>query len=86
MGLNLVSGASVAGIQAGKVFNTWPSMNGAFIPSDYWKNKLGWRNCFENKSTVQFNHRIFAYNTLLFVLLGFFRFRAFHSLAKYVRN
>lgn len=33
---NLVSGVSVAGIDAGKVFNTWPSMNGAFIPSDYW--------------------------------------------------
>jgi len=33
---NLLSGVAVAGIDAGKVFNTWPSMNGSFIPGDYW--------------------------------------------------
>jgi len=25
----------VAGIEAGRVYNTWPDMNGMFIPSDY---------------------------------------------------
>lgn len=49
---NLISGVSVAGIDAGKVFNTWPLMNGAIIPSDYWKDYKGWRNLFENCSTV----------------------------------
>jgi cytochrome c oxidase assembly protein subunit 15 len=82
--LNLVSGASVAGIQAGKVFNTWPLMNGSFLPSDYWKCNLKYRNFFENRANVQFNHRIFAYNTLFFVVLGFLRFRSFHTLTKYV--
>lgn len=82
----MVSGASVAGIQAGKVFNTWPLMNGSFVPSDYWRPSLEWRNFFENKSAVQFNHRLFAYNTLFFVLLGFARFTCLHKLAPYVGN
>lgn len=35
---NLLTGVTVAGIDAGKVFNTWPTMNGAWIPGDYWNN------------------------------------------------
>ena len=85
LSFNLVSGASVAGIQAGKVFNTWPLMNGAVVPSDYWKEKLSWRNCFENKSTVQCNHRMFAYWTLAFVVLNYIRFKRFHSLTDTVK-
>ena len=53
----------VAGVDAGKVFNTWPLMNGSILPVDYWKPELGWRNFFENMSTVQFNHRAIAYFT-----------------------
>lgn len=33
---NIISGVAVAGIDAGKVYNTWPTMNGAFLPSSYW--------------------------------------------------
>ena len=34
---NLLSGAMVAGIEAGRVYNTWPDMNGMFIPKEYLK-------------------------------------------------
>lgn len=63
LGLNIMSGVMVAGIDAGKVYNTWPLMNGAFVPSGYWKEKLGLKNFFENLATTQFNHRTFAYVT-----------------------
>jgi len=49
---NLASGVSVAGIDAGKVFNTWPSMNGSFVPTDYYRREKGILNLFENCATV----------------------------------
>lgn len=67
--LNLASGVTVAGIDAGKVFNTWPDMNGAFIPSSIWQKDKGWRNLFENCATVQFNHRNLGYATYFYSLL-----------------
>lgn len=73
VGFNLVTGVSVAGIDAGRVYNTWPLMNGAFIPSDYWRSELGWRNLFENLGCVQFNHRTFAYITFTAVYYSLFK-------------
>jgi len=35
--LNLLSGAMVAGIEGGKVYNSWPLMNGQFIPIQYFE-------------------------------------------------
>jgi len=62
---NIMTGVTVAGIDAGKVFNTWPDMNGGFIPAGYFKRTPAWRNFFENMGNVQFNHRIFAYCTYI---------------------
>lgn len=67
--LNIASGVTVAGIDAGKVFNTWPDMNGAFIPSSIWFREKEWRNLFENCATVQFSHRNMGYITYFFSLL-----------------
>ena len=72
---NLLSGVTVAGIDAGKVFNTWPLMNGKFIPDGYWKPNLQIKNFFENYANTQFNHRTFAYITYIASLVMFFRFR-----------
>lgn len=72
---NLVSGVSVAGIDAGSVYNTWPDMNGKFIPQNYWNSELGYRNLFENMGTVQFNHRMFAYLTYTVTTMAFLRLR-----------
>ena len=74
LALNVMSGVTVAGIDAGKVFNTWPLMNGAFMPNGYWKWGLGWRNCFENLSCAQFNHRNLAYVTYALSTYALFRY------------
>lgn len=62
---NIMTGVTVAGIDAGKVFNTWPDMNGAIVPPGYLRKSPLWRNFFENTGTVQFNHRTFGYLTYL---------------------
>ena len=59
--LQLASGALVAGLDAGRTYTDWPTMDGAFVPPGYWEAALGWRNLFENVATTQFNHRLLAY-------------------------
>lgn len=66
--LQLYFGALVAGLRAGRTFNTWPLMDGALIPdaSRLFFEEPWWRNFFDNIMTVQFTHRMLAY--ALFVL------------------
>ena len=66
--VQLYLGALVAGLRAGKIFNTWPDIDGGFIPSAarLFFDVPWWRNLFENTLTVQFEHRMVAYT--LFVL------------------
>jgi cytochrome c oxidase assembly protein subunit 15 len=61
--LQIYLGALVAGLDAGLVFNTWPLIDGSFIPepSRLWFLHPAWRNFFENTLTVQFDHRMMAY-------------------------
>ncbi len=61
-------GALVAGLRAGLLYNTWPAIDGAFIPSGLrlWFETPWWRNLFENALTVQFEHRMTAYALFLF--------------------
>jgi cytochrome c oxidase assembly protein subunit 15 len=56
-------GALVAGIDAGLTYNTWPLIDGAFVPSaeGLWFLSPAWRNIFENHLMVQFLHRMVAY-------------------------
>jgi cytochrome c oxidase assembly protein subunit 15 len=56
-------GALVAGIDAGLVYNTWPLIDGTFVPASdqLWFLSPAWRNIFENHLTVQFIHRMTAY-------------------------
>jgi cytochrome c oxidase assembly protein subunit 15 len=79
--VQLYLGALVAGLRAGKIYNTWPDIDGALIPSaarlffeDPW-----WRNLFDNTLTVQFEHRMTAY--ALFVLAALHVFDAVRSRA-----
>ena len=64
-------GALVAGLRAGRVFNTWPDIDGAFIPSSarLFFETPWWRNFFDNVLTVQFTHRMTAYALLTLALL-----------------
>jgi cytochrome c oxidase assembly protein subunit 15 len=66
--VQLYLGALVAGLRAGKIYNTWPDIDGGFIPSAarLFFDVPWWRNLFENTLTVQFEHRMVAY--MLFAL------------------
>ncbi len=57
----VVLGAFVAGLKAGLIYNTWPDMNGAFVPADYWTTTPAYLSFFESHAAVQFNHRLTAY-------------------------
>jgi len=77
--VQLYLGALVAGLRAGLVYNTWPAIDGAFVPSSarLWFEQPWWRNLFENTLTVQFEHRMTAY--ALFLLAAFHAFDAVRS-------
>jgi len=69
--VQLYLGALVAGLRAGRVYNTWPDIDGALIPSaarllfeEPW-----WRNLFDNTLTVQFEHRMVAYTLFVLAIL-----------------
>jgi len=62
-------GALVAGIHAGKAYNSWPLMDGQWIPGGLFILQPLWLNFFENALTVQFVHRLFAYLLLLAAIL-----------------
>jgi cytochrome c oxidase assembly protein subunit 15 len=68
--VQLYFGALVAGLRAGLVYNTWPAIDGALIPSaaGLWFDTPWWRNLFENTLTVQFEHRMTAYALLALAL------------------
>src|SRR5882672_10037745 len=69
--LQIYFGALVAGLRAGRVYNTWPEIDGAFIPSTarLFFEEPWWRNLFDNTLTVQFEHRMTAYALLALALL-----------------
>jgi cytochrome c oxidase assembly protein subunit 15 len=66
--LTIVAGAFVAGNDAGFDYNTFPLMDGRFVPDGYWD--LGPAGLIENVATVQFNHRWIAITTAA-LTLGF---------------
>jgi cytochrome c oxidase assembly protein subunit 15 len=69
--VQLYLGALVAGLRAGKIYNTWPDIDGGFIPSAarLFFDVPWWRNLFENTLTVQFEHRMVAYALFILVVL-----------------
>lgn len=68
--LQIFLGALVAGLRAGKVYNTWPLMDGHFAPPAGVLTALTpfWRNFTDNVAMVQFQHRIVAYMLLALAL------------------
>ncbi|MDO8840202.1 MAG: COX15/CtaA family protein [Parvibaculum sp.] len=73
--LQTILGAFVAGLRAGAVYNTWPLMDGAWLPEGLMRISPLWHNFFENHLTVQFQHRIAAYLLLLATLWHWFAAR-----------
>lgn len=58
-------GALVAGLRAGKIYNTFPLMGERLIPLEYGQLMPWWRNLFENPAAVQLNHRLLAILTFV---------------------
>lgn len=73
--LQIVLGALVAGIDAGRGYPDWPLMAGGWLPPDMWQLQPVWRNLFENDGTVQFIHRMSGYVLFLFGLYVWWRSR-----------
>lgn len=67
--ITVVSGGFVAGMKAGKIFNTFPKMGESWIPEGLTAMQPAWINAFENMVTVQFNHRVLALTTFALIVL-----------------
>merc|ERR1712083_339233 len=70
-----VSGAFVAGLDAGLVYNSFPLMAGRIIPSDIFAYAPWLSNFTENPTTVQFDHRILGTTTLGVITAMYYRSR-----------
>ena len=66
--LQILAGALIAGLDAGLGFNTWPLINGAFVPDGLGGFSPWYLNLFENRLTVQFDHRMLGYAVIVAAL------------------
>ena len=66
-------GAFVSGMDAGKIYNSWPLMGSSYFPDDNVTNNLFSLASFNDPSLVQFMHRNLAYLILLFYLAILFK-------------
>lgn len=73
----IVMGAFVAGTDAGMINTDWPTFAGGLYPKDYAILEPFAQNLVENRSTIQFNHRIGAY--ILTILMAIIWWKARHS-------
>ena len=64
-------GAFVSGMDAGKIYNSWPLMGSAYFPDDNLIKNLFNINVFNDPSLVQFIHRNLAYLILFFYIYMF---------------
>jgi cytochrome c oxidase assembly protein subunit 15 len=69
IGLTIIWGAFVAGLDAGKIYNTFPRMGGQWFPTDYFAKPGFFANFVSNPVAVQFNHRVLAITTVTAVFL-----------------
>lgn len=73
--VQMMLGGFVAGLKAGYIYNTWPLIDGAFIPDGLFAHQTWWRNFFENMLTAQFDHRMVAYLVTILAVWHWFAAR-----------
>jgi cytochrome c oxidase assembly protein subunit 15 len=73
--LQILLGALVAGIDAGRNFTDWPLMAGGFLPPAPFELEPVWRNFFEDDGLVQFMHRMAGYLLAAFGIVVWLRAR-----------
>lgn len=76
LGVQILWGALVAGLEAGRVFNTFPRMAGQWLPPNGLDLAPAWLNLVENPITVQWAHRVLGTVLLLSVIALFVRVRS----------
>ena len=74
--LQILMGALVAGLDAGRGYTDWPLMGGAFLPSESFNIAPFWKNIFENEALAQFNHRMVGYGLWIYAGFVFWKSRA----------
>ncbi|MDJ0709295.1 MAG: COX15/CtaA family protein [Woeseiaceae bacterium] len=73
--VTVISGGFVAGLKAGKIYNTFPMMGDFWVPPGLMALEPFWRNFFDNMATVQFDHRLLAVTTLVAIVVYSFKAR-----------
>lgn len=73
--VTIVSGGFVAGLKAGKIYNTFPMMGDYWLPPGMMALEPFWRNFFDNMATVQFDHRWLAITTFVIIIIYWFNAR-----------
>ena len=73
--LQIILGALVAGIDAGRAFPTWPLMGDGFLPPEPFTLTPWWRNFFEDAGLVQFIHRMSGYLLMIYAIVVWNRAR-----------
>ena len=88
LAVTITSGGFVAGLKAGKIYNTFPMMGDYWIPPEITAMTPVWKNIFENAVTVQFDHRLLALLTFALIVLYWWRSRnaSFSRRANIARN
>ena len=71
--IQIVIGAFVSGMDAGKIYNSWPLMGNTYFPNDNNIENLFKLSAFSDPSLVQFIHRNMAYGIGLFYVMIFFK-------------
>jgi len=71
----LIYGAFMAGLHAATAAPTWPTINGQWFPDVMNNLSPGWKNFLDNKITIQFIHRGFAYTLLILVIIWWIKAR-----------
>lgn len=68
--IQILFGAFTAGLKAGYAYNTFPTMNGEWIPAGLLNLEPSWMNFFDNGITIQFIHRILGSLLVIGILCG----------------
>ena len=73
--VTIISGGFVAGLKAGKIYNTFPMMGDYWLPPGLMALEPFWRNFFSNSATAQFDHRWLAITTFVAIVVYWFNAR-----------
>ena len=71
--IQIVVGAFVSGMDAGKIYNSWPLMGNTYFPNDNDFKDLFKLSAFSDPSLVQFMHRNLAYLIMFFYFFIFYK-------------